>query len=436
MIKKLFIKGLFFEKDVSIDFSFPYKILVSENGYGKTTILNTFYSLVSGDFSRLREIDFDSIGIVFESGKTVSINKYEISDVNKKLVRFANKISGKDLGEKQVKDLISFTNNTGLGYEYDPNVIEKFAIKNNMPISIAHKIVMYKWKYDDFDYSSKLQSKIELIRDELDLDVLYLPTYRRVEKKFEGISLSKKNDWGDMQINFGMSDVESSINRITSEIKTSSFESFSKLNGHMLTQFAENSTITHDMKSAVANYVNVKIVLDRLSDNISERHKKSILHLVESQKIMTGHDPLIYLLSNLLEVYKQQSHNDTALKNFAVTCNNYLNGKQIYYDESAVTVKVVRNKNKSEINLEDLSSGEKQILSIFSLLYLGKKNRLALFFDEPELSLSIEWQKRLLPDIIASNKCAFLLATTHSPFIFSNDLKKHTVDLSYYIEEL
>jgi predicted ATPase len=88
------------------------------------------------------------------------------------------------------------------------------------------------------------------------------------------------------------------------------------------------------------------------------------------------------------------------------------------------------------VDIESLSSGEKQIISLFALLYLQKETELAIFFDEPELSLSIEWQKTLLPDIVNSGKCKFLFSTTHSPFIFENELEGSTVDLAEYIEEL
>jgi predicted ATPase len=45
-----------------------------------------------------------------------------------------------------------------------------------------------------------------------------------------------------------------------------------------------------------------------------------------------------------------------------------------------------------------------------------------VLIDEPELSLSLDWQKHLLPDVINSPGCAQLLAITHSPFIFDNEL--------------
>lgn len=88
-----------------------------------------------------------------------------------------------------------------------------------------------------------------------------------------------------------------------------------------------------------------------------------------------------------------------------------------------------------------MSSGEKQILSIFTKIYLAniddKNKKYWIFYDEPELSLSIEWQTILLPKIIESGRCEFLLAATHSPFIFKDSsLKIHTNDLSIEITEV
>ncbi len=70
------------------------------------------------------------------------------------------------------------------------------------------------------------------------------------------------------------------------------------------------------------------------------------------------------------------------------------------------------------LELRMLSSGEKQIVSLFYHLYLSGEKKYIILIDEPELSLSVQWQKRLLPDILASQRCEFLAAVTHSPFIF------------------
>lgn len=79
---------------------------------------------------------------------------------------------------------------------------------------------------------------------------------------------------------------------------------------------------------------------------------------------------------------------------------------------------------------------KKQIISIFSKIYLEKTDNLIVLFDEPELSLSLPLQKRLLPDIMNSKKCKFLLAVTHSPFIFKNELEKHAVGINIYMDNI
>ncbi len=70
--------------------------------------------------------------------------------------------------------------------------------------------------------------------------------------------------------------------------------------------------------------------------------------------------------------------------------------------------------------MSQLSSGEKQIVSIFSKIILEDKEKIIALFDEPELSLSIEWQKDFLVDLSKSENLNFLMAVTHSPFIFEN----------------
>lgn len=92
--------------------------------------------------------------------------------------------------------------------------------------------------------------------------------------------------------------------------------------------------------------------------------------------------------------------------------------------------------SKQPILLKNLSSGEKQIISLFSKLYLNTDEKNIILFDEPELSLSILWQKRLLPDIINSNRCSFIAIITHSPFIFDNEFRERAIDIKDYISSV
>ncbi|MCS5980254.1 ATP-binding protein [Klebsiella pneumoniae subsp. pneumoniae] len=49
--------------------------------------------------------------------------------------------------------------------------------------------------------------------------------------------------------------------------------------------------------------------------------------------------------------------------------------------------------------------------------------------DEPELSLSLEWQEHVLVDIVNSPSVTQILAITHSPFVFNNELKSQVKSL-------
>ena len=82
-----------------------------------------------------------------------------------------------------------------------------------------------------------------------------------------------------------------------------------------------------------------------------------------------------------------------------------------------------------------MSSGEKQIISVFAKLILNYQRKYLILIDEPELSLSIEWQRKFLPDIVNTTSCHQLLAITHSPFIFENELDSYATDMGVLMKD-
>ena len=67
-----------------------------------------------------------------------------------------------------------------------------------------------------------------------------------------------------------------------------------------------------------------------------------------------------------------------------------------------------------------LSSGEKQILVILLTVLVEDNEHYVLFMDEPEVSLHIEWQKRLIDLILELNPNVQIILTTHSPAVIMN----------------
>lgn len=98
----------------------------------------------------------------------------------------------------------------------------------------------------------------------------------------------------------------------------------------------------------------------------------------------------------------------------------YSGGKRIELDErvlnSLSTLRVTA--NQSPIPLEALSSGEKQLLQI--LLETLAAGQSSILIDEPELSMHVEWQLRIVESMRRVNpECQIILAT-HSPDVMAD----------------
>jgi predicted ATPase len=399
MIKNFIITGLFGDRDVSIPFDSGVKILVAENGSGKTTLLNCIYNVVAGDFAKLRGLEFQKILIAFSNNVSFEITKEQIDSYETLLAndprihQFGGRFSVAIL--QDLIDLVR-TNSTNPNLAIRSALFRSAAQKMGWPPETLYHVVRsnFAQPHQADLLGITLKGAREAVEKSVTHQLLYFPTYRRVEEDLErlGFGVLELPASGQL-IKFGMNDVRDCFEKITSEIKNSSIEWFSKINGQMLSQLVDGINITPAMREQIENLQTLKIVLDRIGENISQGDKNHILDLVHNKKLTQGgHEPLIYFLANLIKVYEQQTESDNAIKEFTKICNKYLVGKEVAYNESKVSIEVLRKKNNEPISLAKLSSGEKQIISLFSKLYLDCTKSTAVFFDEPELSLSLELQ--------------------------------------------
>ena len=77
-----------------------------------------------------------------------------------------------------------------------------------------------------------------------------------------------------------------------------------------------------------------------------------------------------------------------------------------------------------------LSSGEKQMLVILLTVLVEDNKNYVLFMDEPEVSLHVEWQKRLIDLVIELNPNVQIILTTHSPAVVMNGWIDHVTEVS------
>lgn len=89
------------------------------------------------------------------------------------------------------------------------------------------------------------------------------------------------------------------------------------------------------------------------------------------------------------------------------------------------------------VEADRLSSGEKQFLIILLTTLLEDGQEYVLMMDEPEISLHISWQYKLIDWILQLNPNAQLIITTHSPMMLADgwgDKTIHMEDITTTLE--
>ena len=109
----------------------------------------------------------------------------------------------------------------------------------------------------------------------------------------------------------------------------------------------------------------------------------------------------------------------TSSRSFLASVNRFLadSGKSIEFSDAGVLE--VRLLNGKTTEASNLSSGEIQLLILFTFLHFRfeQQEEFTIIIDEPELSLHLEWQNRYLEAITEANHHAQFIVATHSPEI-------------------
>lgn len=115
------------------------------------------------------------------------------------------------------------------------------------------------------------------------------------------------------------------------------------------------------------------------------------------------------------------------INTYRATLNGFLEDsqKEVVFKEDTSEMKFClssscRESNQTLRDIKNLSSGEQQLLILFSYLAFNSKDGRIFIIDEPELSLHVKWQEDFLDAIekIMPQNTQIIMAT-HSPILVS-----------------
>ena len=415
-------------------------IMVGENGSGKTTFLRILFYFISGRWRSLAQFDFKSVAA------TIDGNRYEI---DKKMIEGA-------LPPYDEKLLARFPPSHRSRYAELRNQ-GRFEEADDF---LAQQAARHGWSFPrqrelNFDQLDTTLSELqENLSKRLGAQILYLPTYRRIERElssiFLGIDLDDyrrspsiqrqqedANDYVEL-VEFGMKDVKNAVNKTLEDIRNFQLYGITRLSLSYLDDVVSQSYLSNDASAIEsAPEETIDAILNRVDSTIlSPQNKSHLREIIISSR--TGgappseHEKIIYhYFTKLLKFHEDLKAKEKNINAFCAICSGYVTDKKFLYESGKPSFRIAS--PKKDIELSDLSSGEKQIVSLFSHLYLSGKDRFFVLIDEPELSLSVPWQRRFLTDIRDASFCSGLIAVTHSPFIYDNKLRPATHALGEFV---
>lgn len=407
-IKHVSITKLWGIKNISTQFYDHVNIFIGANGSSKTTFLNLIEAVLLCDISTFTNIEFESIEITLQqentSVKVIKINTEDIPTI-------------KYVFNDALEYEIPCTEMPFRSYRYPSRYREAYsAISEELS-----RLVNISWLSINRDNTSSIDFErgreyMERIRNTVDLKlqdlikkliVYQLQLESEANKsankfKEEVLSLMLYNESVDVFKNENLQHITSTD---TNSMKKDLFSAFKALG------------VARDKSEQIQCHISkIKEVIS----NISTNHTTSI----DDVFVLS----LINRTISIIEISK--AHEDQTRKIFAPMekfwkcLSNFMPNKTFELNKDndgniSISLKEGIDRN-NPISITSLSSGEKQLFILLTEALLQKSITHIFIADEPELSLHIEWQRKILSAVLELNPNAQIIVATHSPEVAGN----------------
>jgi len=421
-IKEIRIKKLWGYRNMKISFNRDVNILIGRNASGKTTILNLLRYILTADVLNLCQIPFHEVAINLKSFEGSTSCLIKIRSTNDGLKCFVDKQE----------------------YEIDAELLQERYMHPRYKQSGFRRVL------DDFeDHVKNL------------VPAVWLPVSRRLplpEDEGRDIRMRQSSKWLEsvdarmrellQQLVVYRKSLDSELSKLHVEFQKSIFGIMLYSKKHDALGAVRADPLTKEHHDQLVWAFDAAGVLDtimrkRIDDHFSAaeevtRHMNELFSKKDKGRgiPVTYKDlfiiPLIQRTNSMVQFARELEDSRKKLfdpvNRYEEIVSSFLNEKKVRVGEDGRLIVLSSALKDQNLETHLLSSGEKQIVILLTQALLWEDKPVVYVADEPELSLHVSWQGKLLKSLQDLGGTIQIIVATHSPDI-AGPFPNNVIDL-------
>ncbi len=424
-VKSVDVTGLHSQFDFSCSFQEGVNVIYGRNGTGKTTLLHIIANVLNKDFIRFAALEFKKIRVEFSKGESITIELEKIPKFSH--YHYYIIVNGNKINEKEICPInLDKYFNRAIGRISREDDYEDFDLIHSPEISLssayfpAFRTALDAWAINQEENPKALrryrnqEGKTEFARSLFGQFVprLDYPATTEIEQ-----DLNEK-------IRTAIANVSQADRTYFGNVPSRILEALSfKENGQ-----ANTNSIFQDIEKLSKKFQEYPIQVESISASLSDSIQ-SVPDDEDSKRIA----------SLVLNAYKEalsqivgvQEASFSEVERYLKSVNMFLENKNLQISQidspprgralrrtksPSVVVQFEGDNSRPMSMSQALSSGERQIVTlIYATTRMSQQD--VVLVDEPEISLNVDWQRKLLPEMVKQMPSKQLIVCTHSPII-------------------
>lgn len=404
-IEHIEIKKFWSRLDIQADVKDDVNIIIGRNGSGKTTFMNILHAILTVDITGLADNDFESAKIVLRENnkkRTITVEKN-----NRNAIPYIYAIY-RISNNKYIVPLVSSDEQRGMPLGMRRRIYEDENARHlrkelKLLVNISSISVYRMRNDDDYEVRDRDRGAVRVIS----------PVDYRLEKALEGLMhfyLTLSEEAAKISRDL-QKEVLASIlyDKQDDSLKGYSIEfNLDEEKRHLLSAYKQLNLSGRVIEDKINSHLNaVKETLDIIKDTESNKpFKVAPLEAFKRTKKITAQ--CLDAKNRTEKVYAQAEI-------FLIILREFISDKSFTFESG----KLIISNTFGLVDPSKLSSGEKQLIILLVEALLIRKQRSIFLADEPELSLHIAWQRKIVPAVRKLNPNAQIIVATHSPEVAS-----------------